>query len=132
MESNVHGLTNQSSLILGQAALELLSWIYFVEDQKQFTAKQFDQLSAADRIRNLLTAAKVRTGVPRHLGSLVSSGSSLAPSGSWADGPMQLLSFETPSYILKGCQVFSPYLVGQPYRHGNSRFGIWNVLFYGC
>ena len=32
MESNSHGLTNQSSLILGQAALELLSWTYFVED----------------------------------------------------------------------------------------------------
>lgn len=43
MESNIHGLTNQSSLILGQAALELLSWTYFVEDQKQFSAKYFDE-----------------------------------------------------------------------------------------
>jgi hypothetical protein len=44
---------------------------------------------------------------------------------------MQSLPFEMPSYILQGCQVSWPYLVGQRCRHGNSRFGIWNAPFFG-
>jgi hypothetical protein len=70
MESNIHGLANQSSLILGQAALELLSWTYFVEEQKQFSASYFDEkLRAAGRIRQLLRAANIPTAIPRHLGA---------------------------------------------------------------
>jgi hypothetical protein len=123
MESNVHGLTNQSSLILGQAALELLSWTYFVEDQKQFTAKQFDQLWAADRIRHLLTTAKVRTGVPRHLGSLVSSGSSLAPSGSWADGPHAIT-------VLRNALVHPQRLPGLLAISGRATLQAWQLTLW--
>ena len=124
MESNVHGLTNQSSLILGQAALELLSWTYFVEDQKQFSAKYFDEkLRAADRIRHLLTAAKVPTAIPRHLGSLVSSGSSLAPSGSWADGPHAIT-------VLRNALVHPQRLPGLLAISGRATLQAWQLTLW--
>jgi hypothetical protein len=124
MESNIHGLTNQSSVILGQAALELLSWTYFVEDRKQFSAKYFDKtLSAADRIRHLLTAAKIPTAVPRHLGSLVASGSSLAPSGSWADGPHAIT-------VLRNALVHPPRLPGLLAISGQATLQAWQLTLW--
>ncbi len=79
MESNSRGLAQESSLILGQAALELLSWTYFVVEN-QCPASQFNGLPAVERIRKLLDKASIPMAIPRHLGSL-------AASGSWADGP---------------------------------------------
>jgi hypothetical protein len=124
MESNIHGLTNQSSLILGQAALELLSWTYFVEDQKQFSATYFDEkLRAADRIRHLLTAANVPTAIPGHLGSLTSSGSSLTRSGSWVDGPHAITA-------LRNALVHPPKLPGLLAISGRATLQAWQLTLW--
>jgi hypothetical protein len=124
MESNIHGLTNQSSLTLGQVALELLAWTYFVEDRKQFSASFFDKkLRAADRIRHLLKAANIPTAIPRHLGSLASSGSSLAPSGSWADGPHAIT-------VLRNALVHPPRLPGLLAISGRATLQAWQLTLW--
>jgi hypothetical protein len=53
-----------SGLILGQTALELLTWNYLVIDKKTLSRNQFKKNSAADNLRILLTSCGIPTEIP--------------------------------------------------------------------
>lgn len=78
-----HMKTPEARLVLDQVGLELLSWIVVVEEAGMISGEGHDKLTAADRIRLLLTPSGVDLGVPTALAELASA----APKGSaWTDG----------------------------------------------
>lgn len=57
----------ENSLVLSQAALELLSWVVIVEELKRETRASFKKKRAHQRIRDLLLWAQLPTSVPAEL-----------------------------------------------------------------
>lgn len=60
------------SLILAQAALELLSWVYVVEYQKNISGQGFKSLSAADKLSMLISQCKISLNIPDEFKNLKS------------------------------------------------------------
>jgi hypothetical protein len=75
----------ETSLVLTQAALELLAWVRIVEDEKSATADEFDKLQygAAARIRRLFDWLNLDPAIPADLVALTSEAQRLG----WHDGP---------------------------------------------
>jgi hypothetical protein len=71
------------TLVVGQALLELLAWVLFVEDLQTQNAATFDRASASDRMRELLNWIGVSPAVPASLAALHRE----AARRGWADGP---------------------------------------------
>jgi len=65
-------VTVDMGLILAQAALELLAWNYCVQYRKMISAKAFEPrgLSAADKLRLLLSALDIPRDIPASLSAL--------------------------------------------------------------
>lgn len=78
----------ETSLVLAQAALELVSWVHFVEDLGQFTAEDFDHVEhkASGRLRELLQWLSVEPVIP---GGLLALQREAGRQG-WGDGPHAL------------------------------------------
>jgi len=76
----------EPGLILAQAALELLAWQVLVIEGAAISAKGFESLVAADRLRLLLTQSRIPISVPPSLSDLTS----FAASKSLRDGPEAL------------------------------------------
>lgn len=76
----------ESSIVGGQTALELISWIHLVDRQRILSSEGFDKLPAADRLRLLLNLQKIST--------TLSSPDLIAycadPKRKWEDGPRVL------------------------------------------
>jgi hypothetical protein len=72
VEANAPGIGSESRIVLAQVALELLSWVCLVEEQRLYHPGDFEKISAAGRIRALLHHAGVPTVIPDHLNSLQS------------------------------------------------------------
>ena len=70
IEANGNAGAIEGSIVLTQTALELLSWAVVVEDEKKFSSINFDRLSAADKIRNLLASLSIPEAIPKELESL--------------------------------------------------------------
>ena len=77
----------ESSLVGGQAALELISWIQIVETEKILSSEGFDKLPAADRLRLLLNLQKISTNLSSSTPDLTAYSNSRRPP--W-DGPRVL------------------------------------------
>lgn len=86
LASNLRAGGLEGSIVLVQVAIELLAWTYLVEESKTLGEKQFGKISAAEKLRRLLSAAKISLEVPKILPEL----SKLALSSSWKDGPEAL------------------------------------------
>lgn len=71
------------SIILSQAALELLAWVRLVEEDQSLSAAGFRRLTAADQIKLALSSLKVPLAIPRRLSAL----SAGARADNWTDGP---------------------------------------------
>jgi hypothetical protein len=78
----------ETALVIAQAALELLSWVRFVEDLGQFTPEEFDRVEhkASGRLRELLQWLEVDPAIPTGLLALYKE----AGRRGWADGPNAL------------------------------------------
>jgi hypothetical protein len=78
------GLGVDTGLTLSQVALEHLAWTYCVRDRKMVSAAAFGRrgLSAADRLRLLLSALEVPATIPDSLRALGAK-----PGQPWDDGP---------------------------------------------
>lgn len=85
VESNLNAGGVEGSIILAQAALEMLGWVYLVEDKstRAFSSTKFDGLSASGRIRWLLDKLQIPVDIPRSLNELTGQAASLGAS----DGP---------------------------------------------
>lgn len=86
VNSNVGAGGIDSSIILSQAALELLAWVYLVEDRRSLSKDGFSRLSGADKIRLLLASLEIPVAIPHDLREL----SELAARLNWEDGPRAL------------------------------------------
>lgn len=76
-------ITADTSLVLGQSVLELISWVRFVDELGTRQAKDFDGLRASERLRELLDWLKVDPTIPPQQTALASE----AASQDWKDGP---------------------------------------------
>jgi len=86
ISSNTRAGGLEGSLVLSQAAFELLSWTYLVEDSKVLSKRGFEDLPASDKLRLLLSNAKIQLAIPDTLTEL----QKLSTSSSWQDGPHAL------------------------------------------
>lgn len=85
VESNIGAGGVEGAIVLIQAALELLSWLYFVEDSTtaQYSVTKFGNMNAATKVRDLLSAASIPVDIPVHLKNLHNEAAALQAS----DGP---------------------------------------------
>jgi hypothetical protein len=83
-EANRRGI--EPSLIVAQAALELLAWQVLVVERATISRPAFDRLPAADMLRLLLTVSEIPLAIPPELASL----RTYAKSKSATDGPEAL------------------------------------------
>jgi hypothetical protein len=75
IEANTNAGGVEGGIILVQTALELLSWVYLVEDDSSavMSAKKFNELSAEKRILSLLEKLTIPTELPEQLLALSSA-----------------------------------------------------------
>jgi hypothetical protein len=76
-------ITADTSLVLAQTLLELISWVRFVDELRTRQAKDFDGLMAPERLRELLAWLEVDPTIPPQQTALAST----AASEDWNDGP---------------------------------------------
>jgi hypothetical protein len=81
--SNVGAGGLDGSLILGQAALESLSWMYLVREGRVLSERAFRRLRASDQIRRLLYTLEIPSAIPMDLTDLSAAASEFR----WHDGP---------------------------------------------
>jgi hypothetical protein len=72
VEANSSGTANETRLVLGQVALELLAWVELVETRQIHSRSDFKRLSAAGRIRSLLHQLRIPCEIPSHFVELQS------------------------------------------------------------
>jgi hypothetical protein len=75
----------ETSLVLTQAALELIAWVRFVEELKTYTAEEFDRVEnrASGRLRELLQWLAIDPSIPATLAALKKE----AERRNWLDAP---------------------------------------------
>ncbi len=83
LKSNIQSGGTDGSIVLAQAALELLSWIFLTEEKKALSSEGFKLLHADDLIRLLLTSQGIKLEVPSTLNKLAK----LAKELNSSDGP---------------------------------------------
>jgi hypothetical protein len=73
VEANLTAGGVEGAIILAQAALELLGWMYFVEDSKTSTmsGNKFNSLNAEDKILQLLKSHHIPTDIPAEMSTLI-------------------------------------------------------------
>jgi hypothetical protein len=102
VRANPAGAGGDGSLILSQAALEMLSWTYLVKAAGRLSKTQFKNLSAAGRIRDLLSQLKIPTAVPVALEELYIESNSRG----WPDGVEAITSIRNDLvHPEKGSQI---------------------------
>ncbi len=80
--SNTGAANIDGSIILTQAALEHLAWIYLVEDKGSLSRTMYSNSSASEHLRLLLSSLSIPPGIPT---SLVELGR-FAAGNNWVDG----------------------------------------------
>lgn len=80
-------ITADTTVVLGQALLELIAWVRFVEELQTRTAADFDnpRSKASGRLRELLAWVGIDPAIPASLGALSQEASRRTPA--WVDGP---------------------------------------------
>lgn len=70
IEANTNAGAVEGSVVLAQAALELLAWAVIVDERGREDAKVFRKAHAAEKIRKLLRELQVPTDIPGELAEL--------------------------------------------------------------
>lgn len=89
VEANTGAGGVEGSIILVQAAFELLAWTLLVEEKKLLSEDGFQKLPAMDKIRILLAACKIPLELPPELPHL----GAMARAFSYQDGPQAFTEF---------------------------------------
>jgi hypothetical protein len=93
------------AIVLQQAALERLAWVFLVEDKRSLSQYGFQKLPAADEVRLLLSSLGIDLTLPVGLTNLIQ----LANKQNWADGPQAITEIRNaivhhnPKNRHKGC-----------------------------
>jgi hypothetical protein len=77
----------EGAIAFAQIPLEMLSWLVFVDDSKNFAPKQFENLSAAKKLEMLLTHCGIPIEIPAELTALNLIATALQKSGEITSGP---------------------------------------------
>lgn len=86
--SNRQGANVDGGVILSQAALELIAWVYLVQDRGLISKKGFNSIDAEDQLRLALSACRIPTSIPESLEDVRKAlRNYTAPAGGAADGP---------------------------------------------
>jgi hypothetical protein len=91
VESNLSAGGVEGAIVLTQTALELLSWVYLVEDSAtaEMSSTQFEKkLDAAGKIRQLLTRLQIPGTIPAEMTYLAKFAGDLGG----ADGPTAIVT----------------------------------------
>ena len=86
--ANAPGVSIENGVILAHVAFETLGWTLFVQDKKAISVDGFERLNAADKLRLLLSEARVPLAIPTELSSLEAA----AKADHWGDGPGSLVA----------------------------------------
>lgn len=86
VESNMCAGAIEGSIILIQAAFELLSWTVLVEDRKIVSFDGFEKLPASDKMRLLFSSCGIPIEIPSGLAELEATAARL----NWLDGPQAI------------------------------------------
>lgn len=70
VESNKQAGALNGSVVLTQTALELLSWVYFVQEKQRLRGDGFKRLPASDQLGLLISEAGIPLGIPACLPDL--------------------------------------------------------------
>lgn len=117
----------ETSLVLAQAALELISWVRFVEELSMFTPDEFEKVEnkASGRLRELLGWLDVDPEIPGGLGALAKE----ARRQQWTDGPHAIdamrnaLVHPSKRFRLEDTDVHARFELN------DSRCGTWSSRF---
>jgi hypothetical protein len=126
IESNVGAGGVEGSIILAQAALELLGWVYLVEDSttRKFSATNFNErMQAHERIRRLLTELGIPTSIPASLNNLNSEASTLGA----LDGPEVITKLRNALVHPKKTKRQAVSQVSVPARMEAHALGLWYI-----
>jgi hypothetical protein len=126
IESNVGAGGIEGSIILAQAALELLGWVYLVEDSAtaRLSATEFNErMHADDRIRNLLNDLGIPISIPTSLNNLQSEVSTLGAS----DGPEAITKLRNAFVHPKKTKRDVVSQVSVPARMEAHALGLWYI-----
>ena len=76
----------EGSIVLQQAALERLAWVFLVEEKSSISPQGFERIPAADQIRLLLSQLGIDSSIYDGLTDLVQ----LSKEYNWVDGPQAI------------------------------------------
>lgn len=79
--------TSEVSLIVAQAALELLAWVILVERRRVLSTGRYGKLRGSDTLRRLLATAGIPGSIPPALEALTQSVLTGSKRRAWIDGP---------------------------------------------
>jgi hypothetical protein len=85
-EANMSAGGVEGSVILAQAAFEVLAWTLLVEDKQVLSEDGFQKLPAMDKLRLLISDCGIPLGIPTSLSHLMA----IAGAENWKDGPQAL------------------------------------------
>jgi hypothetical protein len=88
-EANMSAGGVEGSVILAQAAFEVLAWTLLVEDKQVLSEDGFQKIPAMDKLRLLIADCGMRLGIPASLPLLTD----IAKAENWKDGPQALTEF---------------------------------------
>jgi len=74
------------AIILQQTALERLAWVLCVEEKRNLSQDAFHKISAADKVRQLLSPFDIGLEIPARLTNLIQ----LSKHFNWVDGPQAI------------------------------------------
>ena len=86
LASNTASRGTDVGIILTQAGIELLAWVYAVQEKGLISGQGFEKLWASDQMRLLLSSLRIPLEIPSHLERLTA----LASERQWEDGPHAL------------------------------------------
>lgn len=82
VESNKQSGGVEAAIVLQQTALEQLTWVLLVEERRNLSSEGFHRLSAADKVRQLLSHSGIGLEIPDRLTHLIQLSKQL----NWVDG----------------------------------------------
>ena len=88
-EANMAAGGVEGSIILAQAAFEVLAWTLLVEDKQVLSEDGFQKIPAMDKLRLLIADCGMPLGIPASLPLLTD----IAKAENWEDGPQALTEF---------------------------------------
>lgn len=123
IEANTDAGGVEGGIVLVQTALELLSWVYLVEDttSKVMSANKFNEVSAEERIASLLQSLSIPTELPEELLALTSAATVLQAK----DGVGALVSLRNAIVHPKKSKRLKVSQVGIPARIEALTVGLW-------